>query len=89
MQVFQDPQGFWSSVGFTYKFLLVANLVIFFLCLLFSSIILVDIPTLIISQLQIWRLFFPYLAQIPTLFSLISVAFSFLWMAKFFDVLAL
>lgn len=84
-----NAEDYWKQSSFTYKFYLITSSLLFLFSILIPSIITVfiDIPAFTIWSFQIWRLFFSFYGQMPSIMSILSLIFSFLWIQEYLKVL--
>ena len=77
----------WAHRSFSYKFYFLSTLAIFLISFITPlCFFLVDIPLLTIGSLNLWRIFFCFWGNIPSLFAIINILFAFLWMISILDV---
>ena len=83
-----SPQEFWNSATFTFKFFAIVSLAVFLISLLIPSfaVFLIDIPVLTTTSFQVWRLITSFLGQLPNIYSVIYLLFSFLWIRTIIKV---
>lgn len=73
---------YWNESAFSYKFCCLTSTAIFMLGILIPAILVfcIDVPEFTIWSFQVWRLFVSMWGQFPSIMSILSIAFSFMWL---------
>lgn len=85
---YNDADSCWKAMGFAYKFYFISTLAIFLVSLVLIPICLlfVNAPILTVFGFQIWRLFFCFWGNFSSMFAILSILFSFLWLIRLLQV---
>lgn len=81
-------EDYWQQSSFSYKCCCLSSSIMFALSLLIPGLIIlcIDIPNLTIWSFELWRLFVSMYGQIPTVMSILSILFSFMWIYSILKV---
>lgn len=81
-------EEYWKQSSFSYKCCCLTSTIIFAFSMFVPALIIlfIDIPELTIWSFQIWRIFVSMLAQTPSLMSILSIVFSFMWLYNILKV---
>ena len=84
-----NANDYWNQSACSYKLCCLSSTIIFMVGLLLPAVIIffIDIPEYTIWSFQIWRILVSMFGQMPSIMSILSVLFSFMWLHSILKVL--